>query len=139
MNRTDPDVPSPSRLLLLIRASPDCKAPNDADTPAHQRDAQSKVADLADSPETLANNALVSDCIFRQADADRGELASVAKTGEESGLLETSNSRADLAGPIIVNSLQRNDSALDSMVAGTVGSNARWFTSARDSCSRSAH
>ena len=125
MNRTDPDVPSPSRLLLLIRASPDCKAPNDADTPAHQRDAQSKVADLADSPETFADNAFVSDYFLGQADADSRELASVAKTGEESGPLETSNSRADLAGSIVVDSLPRNDSAFDSMVAGTVGSNAR--------------
>ena len=125
MNRTDPYVPWPSRLLSLIRASPDCKTPNDADTPAHQRDAQSKVADLADSSETFANNALVIDCIFRQADPDSRELAPVAKTGEESGLLETPNSRADLAGSIVVNSLRRNDSAFDSMVAGTVGSDAR--------------
>jgi len=75
---------------------------------------------LAGSAEKLASTALVSECFLGWADANSYGFAPLAKTSAESGQIHAAR-MADLPGSIFHKSLQRNDNAFDSMVAGTVG------------------
>jgi hypothetical protein len=93
--------------------------------PAYQRDADSKIAGSADSPEYLAGNELASVNSSVRLTQTAVNWLQLSRPLKNLARLETPSSRADLAGSTVVNSLRRNDSAFDSMVAGTVGSSAR--------------